>query len=136
MQFYSMKRKGAAEGDAKDTTMSVVLGGKSLLIYDITDPDSPVELAFQPQYGNIVSYRWFGEGYIVLGFESSFVVVMVRPAPSRKPSRPHGAHGRPCIPSRRTAWLTSSPFFRPLTCREVRIPIPSAACRVHEYALH
>ena len=32
-----------------------------------------------------------------------------------------------------TACFTSSPFFRPPTCREVRIP---AACRVHEYALH
>ena len=31
------------------------------------------------------------------------------------------------------ARLTSTPFFRPPTCREVRIP---AACRVHEYALH
>ena len=74
-------RKGAeapaAAGDAKDTTMSVVLGGRSLLLYDVSALDrTPVELAFQPKYGNLVMYRWFGDGYIALGFESGYLVVM------------------------------------------------------------
>ena len=67
----------AAAGDTKDTTMSVVLGGRSLLLYDVSALDrTPVELAFQPKYGNLVTYRWFGDGYIALGFESGYLVVM------------------------------------------------------------
>ena len=62
--------------DVRDTTMSVVLGGKSLLVYDINDPDKPIELAFQSRYGALVAYRWFGDGYIVLGFDSGHMVVM------------------------------------------------------------
>lgn len=67
----------AAPGEAKDTTMSVVLGGRSLLLYDVSALDrTPVELAFQQKYGNLLTYRWFGDGYIALGFESGYLVVM------------------------------------------------------------
>ena len=67
----------AAPGETKDTTMSVVLGGRSLLLYDVSALDrTPVELAFQQKYGNLLTYRWFGDGYIALGFESGYLVVM------------------------------------------------------------
>ena len=77
VQFAARRGGEAPAGDAKDTTMSVVLGGKSLLLYDVSALDrTPVELAFQPKYGNLVMYRWFGDGYIALGFESGYLVVM------------------------------------------------------------
>ena len=45
---FATWRKGDAPGDSKDTTMSVVLGGRSLLLYDVAALDrTPVELAFQ-----------------------------------------------------------------------------------------
>ncbi|CAN0563585.1 unnamed protein product, partial [Laminaria digitata] len=30
----------------------------------------------QTRYGKILSYRWFGDGYIMAGFTSGFIVVI------------------------------------------------------------
>ena len=56
--------------------------------------DNPIELAFQPRYGEIVSYKWlvilnlhycdvktfvlnrYGDGYIMIGFSNGFFVVI------------------------------------------------------------
>ncbi|XP_046853283.1 WD repeat-containing protein 19-like [Xenia sp. Carnegie-2017] len=59
-----------------DNTVSVVVGKKTLLLFNIHDPENPIELAFQAKYGNIASYRWFGDGYIMIGFGSGFFVVI------------------------------------------------------------
>ena len=32
--------------------------------------------AQQTRYGKILSYRWFGDGYILAGFTSGFIVVI------------------------------------------------------------
>jgi WD repeat-containing protein 19 len=59
-----------------DTTVSVNMGGKTMLLYNRTDPDHPVELAFQAKYGRIVRYVWFGDGYLLIGFSEGWVVVI------------------------------------------------------------
>lgn len=57
--------------------LSVNMGGKSLLLMDLSDPNAPLELAFQKRYGSIVRHEWFGsDGYILLGFSEGFVVVV------------------------------------------------------------
>lgn len=38
------------------------------------DPDNPVELAFQPHYGSIIQYQWFGDGYILIGFSAGYFI--------------------------------------------------------------
>lgn len=38
--------------------VSVVVGKKILFLYNLQDPDNPIELAFQPRYGTIVTYKW------------------------------------------------------------------------------
>ena len=38
--------------------VSVVVGRKTLYLYDMDNSDNPVELAFQTRYGNIVTYKW------------------------------------------------------------------------------
>lgn len=38
--------------------VSVVVGHKTLYLYDMDNADNPVELAFQNRYGSIVTYRW------------------------------------------------------------------------------
>lgn len=48
--------------------IAVNLGGKSLMLYSIADPDRPVELAFQEKYGSIVVLRPFGDRYLLIGF--------------------------------------------------------------------
>lgn len=65
--------KGA---DPSENTVSINMGGRTVLLYNVDDPDNPVELAFQGRYGNIVTYRWFGDGYMMIGFSEGFVVVI------------------------------------------------------------
>ena len=37
----------------------MVVGKKTLFLYNINDPENPIELAFQERYGHIVSYKWY-----------------------------------------------------------------------------
>lgn len=43
--------------------VSVALGKKTLFLFNLNDPDNPIELAFQQRYGNIISYRWYKHTY-------------------------------------------------------------------------
>lgn len=38
--------------------VSVTVGHKTLFLYDMENPDNPIELAFQQRYGDIVTYKW------------------------------------------------------------------------------
>ncbi|XP_026990682.2 WD repeat-containing protein 19 [Tachysurus fulvidraco] len=59
-----------------ESTVSVAVGKATLLLFNLNDPDNPIELAFQERYGNIVSYRWYGDGYIMIGFSHGYFVVI------------------------------------------------------------
>lgn len=48
--------------------VAVNLGGKSLMLYRIADPDRSAELAFQKNYGSIVVLQPFGDRYLLIGF--------------------------------------------------------------------
>ncbi|XP_049328400.1 WD repeat-containing protein 19 isoform X1 [Astyanax mexicanus] len=56
--------------------VSVAVGKKTLFLFNLNDPDNPIELAFQQRYGNIISYRWYGDGYIMIGFSHGYFVVI------------------------------------------------------------
>ncbi|XP_047124984.1 WD repeat-containing protein 19 isoform X1 [Hydra vulgaris] len=72
-QFSFMKTNERSSGE---TTLSLTIGHRSLLLLNLADLDNPIELAFQSRYGNIVKYRWFGDGYIMLGFSTGYLVVV------------------------------------------------------------
>uniref|UniRef100_A0A6I8R870 WD repeat-containing protein 19 n=1 Tax=Xenopus tropicalis TaxID=8364 RepID=A0A6I8R870_XENTR len=74
IQFSVMKTDERAS--AGESTVSVVVGKKTLFLFNLNDPDNPIELAFQPRYGNIVSHKWYGDGYIMIGFSHGFFVVI------------------------------------------------------------
>ena len=81
IQFATQKTdarlpRGSDPGAQPDTTVSVNMGGKTILLYNRADPDHPVELAFQAKYGRIVRYVWFGDGYLLVGFSEGWVVVI------------------------------------------------------------
>ena len=38
--------------------VSVIMGKKTLLMFNMNDPDNPIELAFQQKYGEISQYLW------------------------------------------------------------------------------
>ncbi|KAK6172308.1 hypothetical protein SNE40_015995 [Patella caerulea] len=74
IEFSEMK--GDERSAIGENTVSIINGKKTLYLYNLNDPDNPIELAFQQRYGNIVSYRWFGDGYILIGFSHGFFVVI------------------------------------------------------------
>jgi WD repeat-containing protein 19 len=73
MQFATQKRDAS---DESETHLSINMGGKSLLLYDLKEPDNPLELAFSSKYGSIVAHTWFGDGLMLLGFSDGYVVVI------------------------------------------------------------
>jgi WD repeat-containing protein 19 len=73
VQFCEMKQD---ERSNSENTVSLVVGGKTLYLFNLYDPDNPIELAFQSRYGNIVAYKWFGDGYILIGFSNGYFVVI------------------------------------------------------------
>lgn len=64
----SPKEKRAAKTPEEHPIVAVNLSGKSLLVYNLGDPDRPVELAFQTKYGSIIVHRQFGDTSLLLGF--------------------------------------------------------------------
>ncbi|XP_023405566.2 WD repeat-containing protein 19 isoform X2 [Loxodonta africana] len=74
MQFSMMRtddRTASAE-----STISVVVGKKTLFLFNLNEPDNPIDLEFQQRYGNIVCYNWYGDGYIMIGFSCGIFVVI------------------------------------------------------------
>ncbi|GFR90645.1 WD repeat-containing protein 19-like [Elysia marginata] len=68
--------KGDERSSIGENTVSVNIGKKTLFLFNINDPDNPIELAFQQRYGSIVAYKWFGDGYILIGFSQGYFVVI------------------------------------------------------------
>lgn len=77
VQFSEMKqddRRSAAVissstmTSGNENTVSLIVGGKTLYLFNLYDPENPIELAFQTRYGTIIAYNWFGDGYILIGF--------------------------------------------------------------------
>ncbi|XP_038055636.1 WD repeat-containing protein 19-like isoform X2 [Patiria miniata] len=74
LQFSEMKTdERTSQGE---TTISASVGKKTLFLLNIDDPDNPIELAFQQRYGAIVAYKWYGDGYIMLGFSNGYFIVI------------------------------------------------------------
>jgi len=61
-------------GAAREDTLSVNAGYSKILLQSLTEPEAPVELSFQSYYGDIRVYRWFGDGYMLIGFSNGHVV--------------------------------------------------------------
>ncbi|NWR15309.1 WDR19 protein, partial [Emberiza fucata] len=74
MQFSVMKTDDRVS--TRESTVSVVVGKKTLFLFNLNDPDNPIDLKFQQPYGSIVSYKWYGDGYIMIGFSQGCFVVI------------------------------------------------------------
>ncbi|XP_036187365.1 WD repeat-containing protein 19 isoform X5 [Myotis myotis] len=58
------------------TLISVVLGKRSLFLFNLNQPYNSIDLEFKQSYGNIVCYSWYGDGYIMVGFSYGIFVVI------------------------------------------------------------
>lgn len=50
------------------------MGKKTLYLFNLLDPENPIELAFQQHYGYIIAYHWYGDGYILIGFSAGYFI--------------------------------------------------------------
>ncbi|KAL7025046.1 hypothetical protein ACKWTF_013313 [Chironomus riparius] len=73
MNFAEMKTDERVPGE---NTISMIVGKRTLYLYHLPEPDSPTELGFQARYGNLLQHKWFGDGYILLGFSLGHVVAI------------------------------------------------------------
>ncbi|XP_023012404.2 intraflagellar transport protein Oseg6 isoform X1 [Leptinotarsa decemlineata] len=73
IHFSEMKTDERVGGE---NTISLLVGKKTLYLYNMIDPENPIELAFQPHYGAIINYKWFGDGYILLGFTAGYFIAI------------------------------------------------------------
>lgn len=53
-----------------------MVGRRTLILININNAENPLELAFQQSYGNITTYRWFGDGYILIGFSGGYCIAI------------------------------------------------------------
>ncbi len=53
-----------------------MVGRRTLILININNAENPLELAFQQNYGNITTYRWFGDGYILIGFSGGYCIAI------------------------------------------------------------
>ncbi len=67
LKFSRIKRADSSK--SADTTLSAILDGRSLWLFDSESPNEhPLELEFRAEFGAISSHTWFGDGYILIGF--------------------------------------------------------------------
>ncbi|KAG2385456.1 hypothetical protein C9374_003271 [Naegleria lovaniensis] len=71
MEFVRVKKR-----NAKDTTVAAIVGG-NFWMYDYDDEaeSKPTELGFSDEYGRMISFKSFGDGYLLLGFDRGYVVI-------------------------------------------------------------
>nr|CAB3267687.1 WD repeat-containing protein 19-like [Phallusia mammillata] len=75
IRFSEMKR-GGGKNESGDNTVSAIVGKKTLFLYKLIDVDNVIELAFQPNYGKIEAYEWYGNGYIMIGFSNGYIIAI------------------------------------------------------------
>ncbi|KAK2918993.1 WD repeat-containing protein 19 [Channa argus] len=75
-EMYFSVMKTDERSSQGENTVSVSVGKKILMIFNINDPENGIRLTFEHHYGNIVSHRWFGDGYILIGFSHGYFVVI------------------------------------------------------------
>ncbi|XP_055372379.1 WD repeat-containing protein 19 [Condylostylus longicornis] len=74
MYFAEMRTEDRVPGE--ENTVSMIIGKRTLFLYYLPEPDSPTELGFQSRYGSLVQHKWFGDGYILLGFSNGNLVAI------------------------------------------------------------
>ncbi|XP_055855460.1 WD repeat-containing protein 19 isoform X1 [Episyrphus balteatus] len=73
MYFAEMSNDEKVSGE---NAVSMIIGKRTLFLYYLPEPDSPTELGFQSRYGSLLQHKWFGDGYILLGFSNGHVVAI------------------------------------------------------------
>lgn len=68
--------KWNTNNSTNESILSLVLNSKSLFFYNKSQPDEPIELAFQSKYGTVMQYHWFNQDQIMIGFSSGYFIII------------------------------------------------------------
>lgn len=74
--YFAKTLTDEGKSTEKENTISMIIAKRTLFLYFLSEPDSPTELGFQSQYGNLLQHQWFGEGYILLGFSNGYLIAI------------------------------------------------------------
>ena len=75
LQFgLQMSDENRKHNKEEEDTITMNMNGRTIYMFFINNPSQPIELAFQSKYGDILSYQWYGDGYILAGFSKGFIV--------------------------------------------------------------
>ncbi|GAV05729.1 hypothetical protein RvY_15810-2 [Ramazzottius varieornatus] len=66
--------KFAPIGLRSQNTLSCIISNKTLLLFDLDDDSRSLHYTFKADYGNIVDYFWFGDGYILICFQIGILI--------------------------------------------------------------
>ena len=58
-----------------ENEVSIIIKKKSLTLINV-DLASNVEITFSTQYGKLLEYRWFGDGYVAATFQNGYVSII------------------------------------------------------------
>ncbi|KAF7987479.1 hypothetical protein HCN44_003241 [Aphidius gifuensis] len=73
LQFSETKKSNRINGD---NTISLIINKTRLYLYNLKNPDNPIDIGFQKSYGPIVTYKWYGDCYIIIGFEAGYLLLI------------------------------------------------------------
>lgn len=68
-------KKKKDEQNEKNKSVSAIMKRKHLILLDVETTNN-VEISFSSTYGRIVTYEWFGDGYIAAAFTNGVVSVI------------------------------------------------------------
>nr|XP_020479849.1 WD repeat-containing protein 19 isoform X2 [Monopterus albus] len=75
-EMYFSVMKTDERSTQGENAVSVSVDKKRLILFDINNPENWSDLTFMSHYGSIVSYRWYGDGYILIGFSHGYFLVI------------------------------------------------------------
>ena len=73
LAFNEQKTDDGYGNEQRTETVTVNLANKNVYMCSMHDLENPVELAFEKKYGDITKYKWFGDGYVMLGFTGGYL---------------------------------------------------------------
>ena len=75
-QLVFADRKQDVKSQYIEGTISLVIARRTLFLFSLDDQERPIELAFQQKYGDVVNYKWYGDGYVMIGFSNGYLIVI------------------------------------------------------------
>lgn len=64
------------EGNSANSTISCILNNNYIFIYDTSKKNKSLELHIKENYGQIINYSWYGDGYIAVAFSKGIVSIL------------------------------------------------------------